>query len=176
MGMPADRVVFCEDGDQIVLADDGVEHQGSIGGDHLYVDGMVGDLGNTVLSERRTLGDDGFVTVVVHVDMEHGEIVAGPDVILTWLGRAAALAGHEAAVADAVESDLLAALKDPDNDIERLGQIARRAAGRTVNDRTRRRDDRSGRPRGRTTSLARCSHRRHVPTTRRPQRKRMMGR
>jgi hypothetical protein len=33
----------------------------------------------------------------------------------------------------------LAALKDPDNDIERLGQIARRAAGRTVNDRTRRR-------------------------------------
>ena len=65
MGMPVDRVVLCEDGDQIVLSDDGVEHQGSIGGDHLYVDGMVGDLGNTVLSERRTLGDDGFVSVVV---------------------------------------------------------------------------------------------------------------
>ena len=100
---------------------------------------MVGDLGNTVLSERRTLGDDGFVTVVVHVDMERGEIVAGPDVISRGWVELPALAGHEAAVADAVESDLLAALKDPDNDIERLGQIARRAAGRTVNDRTRRR-------------------------------------
>lgn len=139
MGMPADRVVLCEDGDQIVLSDDGVEHQGSIGGDHLYVDGMVGDLGNTVLSERRTLGDDGFVSVVVHVDMERGEIVAGPDVISRGWVELPALAGHEAAVADAVESDLLAALRDPDNDIERLGQIARRAAGRTVNDRTRRR-------------------------------------
>ncbi|HAB58585.1 MAG TPA: ribonuclease J, partial [Acidimicrobiaceae bacterium] len=114
-------------------------HQGSIGGDHLYVDGTVGDLGNTVLSERRTLGDDGFVSVMVHVDMERGEIVAGPDVISRGWVELPALAGHEAAVVDAVESDLLAALKDPDNDIERLGQIARRAAGRTVNDRTRRR-------------------------------------
>ena len=139
MGMATDRVVFCEDGDQIEITDDGIEHLGSIGGDHLYVDGMVGDLGNTVLSERRTLGDDGFVSVVVHVDLDRGEIVAGPDVISRGWVELPALAGHEAAVADAVESDLLAALKDPDNDIERLSQIARRAAGRTVNDRTRRR-------------------------------------
>ncbi|MEM8705930.1 MAG: ribonuclease J [Actinomycetota bacterium] len=139
MGMAADRVVFCEDGDQIVLSDDGIEHMGSIGGDHLYVDGTVGDLGNTVLSERRILGDDGFVSIVVHVDMERGEIVAGPDVISRGWVELPALAGHEAAVADAVESDLLDALKDPENDIERLAQIARRAAGRTVNDRTRRR-------------------------------------
>ena len=139
MGMAEDRVVFCEDGDQIEITDDGIEHLGSIGGDHLYVDGMVGDLGNTVLSERRTLGDDGFVSVVVHVDLDRGEIVAGPDVISRGWVELPALAGHEAAVADAVESDLLAALKDPDNDIERLSQIARRAAGRTVNDRTRRR-------------------------------------
>ena len=65
---------------------------------------MVGDLGNTVLSERRTLGDDEFVTVVVHVDMERGEIVAGPDVISRGWVELPALAGHEAAVADAVES------------------------------------------------------------------------
>ena len=78
-------MVFCEDGDQIVLADDGVERQGSIGGDHLYVDGMVGDLGNTVLSERRTLGDDKFVTVVVHVDM--GTVDRRrPRCDLSWLG------------------------------------------------------------------------------------------
>lgn len=139
MGMPDDRVVLCEDGDQIVLSDDGIEHLGSIGGDHLYVDGTVGDLGSTVLSERRTLGDDGFVAVVVHIDLERGEILAGPDVISRGWVELPALAGHEAAVADAVEADLLDALKDADVDIERLSQIARRAAGRTVNDRTRRR-------------------------------------
>lgn len=139
MGMPADRVVLCEDGDQIVVTDDGIEHLGSIGGDHLYVDGTVGDLGSTVLGERRTLGDDGFVTVVVHIDMERGEILAGPDVVSRGWVEVPALAGHEAAVADAVEADILDALKDPDADIERLSQVARRAAGRTVNDRTRRR-------------------------------------
>ena len=139
MGMPADRVVFCEDGDQIVLGDDGIDHLGSIGGDHLYVDGMVGDLGSTVLAERRTLGDDGFVAVVVHVDMDRGEILAGPDVISRGWVEVPALAGHEAAVADAVENDVLAALGEPEVNLDRLSQIVRRAAGRTVNDRTRRR-------------------------------------
>jgi len=139
MGMPDERVVLCEDGDRIVVSDEGVEHLGSIGGEHLYVDGMVGDLGRTVLAERRTLGDDGFVAVVVHLDMDRGEILAGPDVISRGWVEVPALAGHEAAVADAVEADLLDALHDPDADIERMTQIARRAAGRTVNDRTRRR-------------------------------------
>jgi len=139
MGMPDERVVLCEDGDRIVVSDEGVEHLGSIGGEHLYVDGMVGDLGSTVLAERRTLGDDGFVAVVVHLDLDRGEILAGPDVISRGWVEVPALAGHEAAVADAVEADLLDALHDPDADIERMTQIARRAAGRTVNDRTRRR-------------------------------------
>jgi len=139
MGMPEDRVVLCEDGDQIVLSDDGIEHIGSIGGDHLYVDGTVGDLGSTVLADRRTLGDDGFVAVVVHVDLERGEILAGPDVVSRGWVELPALAGHEAAVADAVEADVLDALADPDLDLDRLAQVARRAAGRTVNDRTRRR-------------------------------------
>ncbi len=139
MGMDDDRVVLCEDGDQITLSDEGIEHLGSIGGDHLYVDGTVGDLGNMVLGERRTLGDNGFVTVVVHVDMERGEILAGPDVVSRGWVEQPALVAHETAVADAVEQDLMTALEDPDIDLERLGQIARRAAGRTVNDRTRRR-------------------------------------
>lgn len=139
MGMPEDRVVFCEDGDQIVLSDEGIEHLGSVGGAHLYVDGTVGDLGNTVLGDRRTLGDDGFVAVVVHIDMERGEIIAGPDVVSRGWVETPALIGHETAVADAVEQDLMSALDDPEVDLDRLAQIARRAAGRTVSDRTRRR-------------------------------------
>ncbi len=139
MGMPADRVVFCEDGDQVVITDDGIDHLGSVGGDHLYVDGIVGDLGSTVLADRHTLGGDGFVVVVVHVDSERGEIIAGPDVISRGWVEVPALARHEEAVAEAVEQDLLKALEDPDNDVERLAQIARRATGRTVDERTRRR-------------------------------------
>ena len=87
--MPEDRVVFCEDGDQIELTDDGITHLGSIGTDRVYVDGMVGDLGNAVLGDRRVLGDDGFVTIVVHVDSARGEIIAGPRCRLPGLGREA---------------------------------------------------------------------------------------
>jgi len=139
MGMASDRVVVCEDGDQIVLDDDGITHQGSIGGDHLYVDGMVGDLGSTVLSERRILGDGGFVSVVVHVDMDRREIIAGPDVVSRGWVEVPALAGHEDAVAEAVQVAVADGLDDPDTDLDKLSQLARRAAGQTVNDRTRRR-------------------------------------
>ena len=139
MGMPDDRIVFCEDGDQIVIGDEGIEHLGSIGGAHLYVDGTVGDLGNGVLGDRRLLGDDGFCAIVVHVDLDRGEIIAGPDVVSRGWVEVPALLGHETAVADAVEQDLMKALDDRDVTIDKLTQVARRAAGRTVNDRTRRR-------------------------------------
>ena len=139
MGMPHDRVVFCEDGDQIELTDDGITHLGSIGTDRVYVDGMVGDLGNAVLGDRRVLGDDGFVTIVVHVDSERGEIIVGPDVVSRgWVEKPALLA-HETAVADAVERDLRKALKGGEKDRDKPNQLTRRAAGQTVADRTRRR-------------------------------------
>ena len=100
---------------------------------------MVGDLGGQVLGDRRVLGDDGFVAIVVHVDLDRGEIIAGPDVVSKGWVEHPALVAHESAVADAVEHDLMEALADKEDDLHRLGQIARRAAGRTVSDRTRRR-------------------------------------
>ena len=139
MGMPRDRVVLCEDGDQIEITVDGIEHLGSVGGDHLYVDGTVGDLGNAVLGDRRVLGDGGFVAIVVHVDLDRGEIIAGPDVVSRGWVEQPALSAHESAVVDAVEHDLMEALADREDDLSKLSRIARKAAGRTVNDRTRRR-------------------------------------
>ena len=139
MGMPEDRVVFCEDGDQIEIRTDGIHHLGSIGAKREYVDGIVGDLGEAVLGDRRVLGDDGFVAVVVDVDIERGEILAGPEVVSRGWVEHPALIAHEAAVAEAVEYDLLAALAKKEEDLNKLNQITRRAAGRTVSDRTKRR-------------------------------------
>ncbi|RMH78292.1 MAG: ribonuclease J [Actinomyces sp.] len=139
LGMPDERVVLCEDGDRVVLDDDGITHTGSVGGDHLYVDGMVGHLGSTVLGERRILGDDGFVAVVVHVDLEGRRILAGPDVVTRGWVEQPALVAHEAAVADAVAEVVETALADGDTGLDELARVVRRAAGRVVNDRTRRR-------------------------------------
>ncbi len=139
MGMPDENVLLCEDGDRIELGDDGLVRLDAVGGDHIYVDGTVGDLGTTVLGDRRTLGDDGFVAVVVHVDLDRGEILAGPDVVSRGWVENPALQSHETAVADAVEREINSALDDSDITIKELAQRTRRAAGRTVNDRTRRR-------------------------------------
>ena len=139
-GMGDDRVLLCEDGDQVVLSDDGLVRGEPVArGDRLYVDGMVGDLGHRVLGERRVLGDDGFVAIVLHVDLDRREILAGPDVVTRGWVEQPALRAQEAAVADVVEAEVGSALEEVDVTIDELARVARRAAGRTVNDRTRRR-------------------------------------
>ncbi len=139
MGMDDDHVVLAEDGDQLELSDSGLVLLGSVGGDHLYVDGTVGDLGNAVLGDRRALGDGGFVAVVVHVDVERRELLAGPDVVSRGWVEQPALSAHETAVVDAVERAVMRALADDIDDLGRLSRIVRRAAGGIVSERTRRR-------------------------------------
>lgn len=139
MGMPSERVLLCSDGDRIELSADGLAPVGSVGGEHLYVDGTVGDLGPMVLGERRRLGSDGFVTVIVHVDLDRAKLIAGPDVVSRGWVEQPALQSHQAALADAVAADLQAVLGRPEVGIDELTRLIRRAAGRTVDERTRRR-------------------------------------
>jgi ribonuclease J len=48
----------------------------------VLVDGLgVGDIGPTVLRDRRVLAEDGFLMCVVTIDSQSGEILAGPDLI-----------------------------------------------------------------------------------------------
>lgn len=139
MGMAADRVLVCSDGDRIELTDDGLGLVGSVGGDHLYVDGTVGDLGSVVLGERRKLGADGFVVVVVDIDLDRGVLVSGPEVVTRGWVEQPALAGHEAAVCDAVESEVLRALAAGRDGIAAFEDLVLTVARRTSRDRTRRR-------------------------------------
>ena len=139
MGMDSERVVLCCDGDRIELTDDGLRHTGSVGGDHLYVDGTVGDLGSVVLDERRKLGGDGFLAVVVDVDLGRGLLVRYPEVVSRGWVEQPALLGHEAAVADAVEAEVLDALAGGCLETESLEELVLRTARRTSRARTRRR-------------------------------------
>ena len=46
------------------------------------VDGLgVGDVGSIVLRDRQHLSQDGLIVIVMTMDNQTGEIVAGPDVI-----------------------------------------------------------------------------------------------
>ena len=46
------------------------------------MDGLgVGDVGNIVLRDRKQLSQDGIMIVVVTINKDSGEVVAGPDIV-----------------------------------------------------------------------------------------------
>ncbi len=139
MGMDSERVLLCCDGDRIELTDDGLRHAGSVGGAHLYVDGTVGDLGSIVLDDRRKLGGDGFVAVVVDLDLDRGVLLRRVEVVSRGWVEQPALLAHETAVADAVNAEVRAALDDGSRDLDTLQDLVLRTARRTSRERTRRR-------------------------------------
>src|SRR3954449_5550753 len=69
MGVRQDHVLDCSDGDVVRVSDDGVEVVGRVPAGLLYVDGIVGDVGQGVLRDRRVLADEGVVVVVLAVDV-----------------------------------------------------------------------------------------------------------
>lgn len=139
MGMDSERVLLCCDGDRIELTDNGLRRSGSVGGVHLYVDGTVGDLGSIVLDERRKLGSDGFVAVVVDLDLDRGVLLRGPEVLSRGWVEQPALLAHETAIADAVEAEVRDALEDGRTDRDAFEDLVLRTARRTSRERTRRR-------------------------------------
>jgi len=139
MGLNANHIVVCEDGDQVTLSDSGLEMTGRVPAGFLYVDGIVGDVGQGVLRDRKMLAEEGVVVVIATVDVDSGKVIAGPEIITRgWVYAPEAEDLLDEAcerVADAVETAFASGIKD----VEALEREVRRAAGKFVNERTRRR-------------------------------------
>ena len=138
--VPDDEVHVCTDGDQVVLTDDGmrVERQAVPAG-YLFVDGIIGDVGHGVLRDRRVLAEEGVVVVVVTVDVKTGAILVGPEVITRGWVYAPEAEPLLAECADAVRLAVKDAFATGATDVDALQKVVRRAAGRFVNESTRRR-------------------------------------
>ena len=83
VGIPKERVILAENGGVIEFNEEG---EGCIRGEvatgRLLIDGKgIGDVGRSVLKERRDLGEDGIVAVTVAFDEETGVIVYGPEIV-----------------------------------------------------------------------------------------------
>jgi ribonuclease J len=138
-GVPSDQVLLCEDGDVVHLDDKGVARREQVSAGHLYVDGIVGDVGRGVLRDRRMLAEEGVVMVVATVDLQLGQVVTKPSVMTRgWVhpGESETLLAETAQV---VSEALANAMSKGAHDVEVLTRQARRAAGRLINERTRRR-------------------------------------
>ncbi|MGH9136639.1 MAG: ribonuclease J [Acidimicrobiales bacterium] len=140
MGVAPEQVMVCEDGDQLVLSDAGIQRmERAVPAGYLYVDGIVGDVGHGVLRDRKVLAEEGVVVVVVSVDVTSRSVLTGPEIITRGWVHAAEAEGLLDECAEAVRSSLQEAFEHDALDIDTLQRHVRRAAGRFVNERTRRR-------------------------------------
>ncbi|MEA3076011.1 MAG: ribonuclease [Actinomycetota bacterium] len=139
MGVPEANVLLVEDGEVVELSDKGIDFAGKVPAGYLYVDGIVGDVGQGVLRDRRVLAEEGVVVVVVTVDVQNRTIVTGPEIVTRgWVYAPEAEDLLEEA-AEAVRDSLKQALAADATDYDTLRRHVRRAAGAFVAERTRRR-------------------------------------
>jgi ribonuclease J len=134
-----DHVLVCTDGDQLVLDDDGLRVDATVPAGYLYVDGIIGDVGHGVLRDRRVLAEEGVVVVVVTVDVATGAILTGPEVITRGWVYAPEAEPLLAECAEEVRQAVKESFAEGGTDIEALQKVVRRAAGRFVNESTKRR-------------------------------------
>ena len=139
MGVPRDHVLLCEDGDVLELSDDGLAMAGRIPAGYLYVDGIVGDVGQGVLRDRKVLAEEGVVVVVVTVDIETSKVLTGPEIITRGWVYAPEAEDLLDEACDTVAAAVEKALANGIRDVESLERDVRRAAGKFVNERTKRR-------------------------------------
>lgn len=82
LGMDEKNIFNLETGQVLELSDKEAMISGRVPTGSIYVDGCgVGDVGNIVLRDRKHLAQDGMLTIVVTIEKESYNIIAGPDII-----------------------------------------------------------------------------------------------
>jgi len=82
LGIPEENIAVVENGYQLIVDDGQLVVGERVPGDYVFVDGaLVGEVGPTVMRERETLGQNGFVTAVVRYKRQTGRPVDQPRII-----------------------------------------------------------------------------------------------
>ncbi|SDT03142.1 ribonuclease J [Microterricola viridarii] len=130
-GIPEENVFLGEDGSVYDLKAGVMTQVGQLDLGYVYVDGStVGEITDADLKDRRILGEEGFISVIVVVDASTGKIVVGPEIHAKGFAE-------DDKIFDAVKPKIAAALTDAAQngvrDTHALAQVVRRTVGRWVN-------------------------------------------
>ncbi len=126
-GVARANALIIENGVVVDLVDHEASVVGSVPCGFVYVDGQsIGDITETSLKDRRILGEEGFISVVVVIDSQSGKIVAGPDIHARGFNEDMALFDD---VKLKIEKALAAAVVDGINGTHQLSQIVRKTVG-----------------------------------------------
>jgi ribonuclease J len=134
-GVP--NVVIAEDGVVVDLVDGVASVAGKVECGYVFVDGSsVGDITESDLKDRRILGEEGFISVIVVVDSVSGKVAAGPEI------HARGFAEDDSTF-DTIKQPIVDALdaqiREGNTDSYQLQQTVRRTVGRWVSNTHRRR-------------------------------------
>jgi ribonuclease J len=136
-GVSEDNIVLAENGMVVDLVDGHASIAGTVPCGYVYVDGLsVGEVTESSLKDRRILGEEGFVSIIVVVDSTSGKLAGGPQIHARGSGIDD---GAFTAVIPRIEEALAAAAAEGINDSHQLAQQVRRTVGRWVNENYRRR-------------------------------------
>ncbi len=132
-----ENVVLAEDGVVVDLIDGVASIVGKVEVGYVFVDGTtIGDISEASMKDRRILGEEGFLSVIVVVDSVTGKVVSGPEI------HARGFAEDETTfddvkqpIIDAINASIAEGATDP----YQLQQTVRRVVGRWVNRAHRRR-------------------------------------
>ncbi len=126
-GLPRANALIIENGVVVDLVDHEASVVGAVPCGFVYVDGQsIGDITETSLKDRRILGEEGFISVIVVIDSQSGKIVAGPDIHARGFNEDMALFDD---VKLKIEKALAAAVIDGINGTHQLSQIVRKTVG-----------------------------------------------
>ncbi len=136
-GVPRANAIIIENGIVVDLVDHEASVVGSVPVGFVYVDGQsIGDITEASLKDRRILGEEGFISVVVVIDSQSGKIVAGPDIHARGFAEDLELFDE---VKTRIEKALAIAVADGINGTHQLSQVVRKTVGGWVGGEHRRR-------------------------------------
>ena len=129
-GVRRENAIVVENGIVVDLANGKARVSGAVPCGYVYVDGQsIGDITEASLKDRRILGEEGFISVIVVIDSQSGKIVGGPDIHARGFAEDLGLFDE---VKLRIEKALEGAVAGGMNGTHQLSQVVRRTVGSWV--------------------------------------------
>jgi ribonuclease J len=135
-GVPRNNTIVVDNGIVIDMANGYADVAGAIPVGFVYVDGQsIGEITESSLKDRRILGEEGFISVIVVIDSQSGKIVAGPDIHARGFTEDEGLFNE---VKGMIEKAMAHAVANGINGTHQLQQVVRKTVGTWVGEEHRR--------------------------------------
>ncbi len=108
-GMPSENVFICKNGDVIELTKERVQKGQTVTAGDIYVDGSrIGDVGSSILKERKIMSHDGILMAIINVNPLKKQLLIKPNVTT----RGFIMVNENAELIDKIEKKVTSIVRD----------------------------------------------------------------